>query len=294
MPGEDATAPGRAALGRGRNFDAFCVQCGLYSQQRIYFETGIHLKRLLLLSLLLLSTMSSAGQSLQIAVASSFRPTLEKILQRYDANTGNTSIVVSGATGVLYAQIINGAPFDLLLAADSWRPARLVEEGYGQPRDLRTYALGKLILTGPPDTLDLVETDDVIPLLRQHTIAIANPDTAPYGVAARETLQQLGLWEATQGQRVSGQNAAQTFQFYSTGNAAFAFVGLAQWHNWPNRGRGSYWLVPQSLYQAIKHDALVLTSSPQTTAARHFLDFLTGELGSELMRRDGYGVPSGS
>lgn len=251
--------------------------------------------RIALLTLVLAGN-GFAGEPLRIAVASSFRPTLEKILQRFEEETAVTSVVSSGATGLLYAQIINGAGFDLLLAADSWRPTQLVKQGLGRARDQRTYALGKLVLAGPPALSENASRESIVRLLQGKAprIALANPATAPYGLAARQTLEELGLWQSTSGQRVTAQNAAQAMQYYTTGNSDFAFISLAQWRNWQRKQSTGLWLIPQSYYQPLKHDALVIGSSNQTGEAQRFLDFLTGKISAQLLREDGYEAYSDS
>ena len=246
--------------------------------------------------LLMAMAVHSAAEPLQIAVASSFRPTLERLLQRYETNTGTQGVVISGATGLLYAQIINGAQFDILLAADNWRPRQLVDTGYGKSPDLQIYALGKLVLAGPAGTLDEdSKAENVFSLLEtnRRPLAIANPDTAPYGAAARQALKAMALWDATATNRVMGQNAVQAFQFYATGNAAYAFTSQAQFQRWRGAAEGSQWRVPQRLYQALEHTALVL-DTVNSVEARRFLAFVTSPTGRDLIRQDGYGVPSNS
>jgi molybdate transport system substrate-binding protein len=252
------------------------------------------LKRLLLPLLLLLTSIGHSGEALHIAVASSFRPTLDKLVFRFQQQSGIDCVVSSAATGVLYAQIVNGAGFDLLLAADSWRPTRLIEAGYARSSDRYSYALGKLILVGAKGVLDEASAQTVTNLLtdKQPRIAIANPATAPYGLASRQSLEQLQLWTATEAQRVTGQNAAQAFQFFTTGNSDFAFASLAQWRNWKQRENSSYWLLPPSFYQPLRHDALVLSASKQRSEAERFMQFLLSDSSTGILREDGYGAPS--
>ena len=254
------------------------------------------LKRLLLSLLLLLATNShgDGNQALHIAVASSFRPTLEKLVSRFQQQSGTSCIISSAATGILYAQIIKGAGFDLLLAADSWRPTRLIDEGYARAEDRHSYALGKLILVGRKGMLNNASRASVVELLSDsgRRIALANPATAPYGLASQQSLEQLQLWQPTEARRITGQNAAQAFQFFTTGNTDFAFVSLAQWRNWKHRTSSSYWLLPATLYKPLRHDALILGKSQQSTRAASFLRFLRSEASTTVLREDGYGVPS--
>ena len=254
------------------------------------------LQLLVLLLVLLLATNShgDGDQALHIAVASSFRPTLEKLVSRFQQQSGTSCIVSSAATGILYAQIIKGAGFDLLLAADSWRPARLIEQGYARAEDRHSYALGVLILVARKDILNNASRGSVVALLSDPgaRIALANPATAPYGLASRQSLEQLQLWQPAGAQRITGQNAAQAFQFFTTGNTDFAFVSLAQWRNWKHRASSSYWLVPATLYEPLRHDAIILRKSKHSTRAASFLRFLRSEASATVLREDGYGVPS--
>ena len=259
----------------------------------------MNLKQLLLpllLPLLLLTTSSHGGDDkvLHIAVASSFRPTLEKLVAQFQQQSGTSCIISSAATGILYAQIIKGAGFDLLLAADSWRPTRLIEEGYARAEDRHSYALGVLILAGRKRILNNASQASVVELLGDpgRRIAVANPTTAPYGLAAQQSLEQLQLWQSTEAQRITGQNAAQAFQFFTTGNTDFALVSLAQWRNWKHRDSSSYWLVPATLYEPLRHDAIILGKSKQSTQAAGFLRFLRSEVGATVLHEDGYRVPS--
>lgn len=252
------------------------------------------LKRLLLPLLLLLTSIGHGGEALHIAVASSFRPTLDKLVAEFQQQSGIDCVVSSAATGVLYAQIVKGAGFDLLLAADSWRPTRLIEAGYARSEDRYSYAVGKLVLVGAKGVLDDASAQLVTSLLthNQPRIAIANPDTAPYGLASRQSLEQLNLWTVTEPQQITGQNAAQAFLFFTTGNSDFAFTSLAQWRNWKQRGNSSYWLLPSSFYQPLRHDALLLSASKQHAEAASFVQFLLSGRGAKVLREDGYGVPS--
>jgi molybdate transport system substrate-binding protein len=252
------------------------------------------LKHLLLLPMLLLSGICQSEQALHIAVASSFRPTLEKIALQYQLDSGVHCLISSAATGVLYAQITKGAGFDILLAADSWRPARLIEQGFARGQDRHSYALGKLILVAADGILQQASQTEVMVLLQddRRRIALANPATAPYGLASQQSLQALQIWQSTRKRQVIGQNAAQSFQFFTTGNADFAFVSLAQWRNWAQRHSSSYWLVPPSLYQALVHDGIILSGSKKADRAADFMRFLLSARSAEILQQDGYGIPA--
>lgn len=246
----------------------------------------------LLFVLILLKGAAVVAEPLHIAVATSFRPTLEKIIRRYQTRTHTRCLVSAAATGVLYAQIVNGANFDLLLAADDWRPARLIEQGLALKEDRASYAYGKLVLIGRGSELNAATPETIAAWLRRAgvRIAIANPATAPFGQAARHALKTLQLWEVTRDQRVIGQNAAQALHYFITGNVNFAFVGLGQWHNGGAGEQRSFWLVPPHAYPPIRQDAVVLNRSGNLPRARHFLAFLRGSQAREIMLADGYGV----
>lgn len=243
-----------------------------------------------LLFLILLACTSSVAQPLHIGVAASFRPTLNKILQRYQADTGQRCLLSSASTGTLYAQAVNGAGFDVLLAADSARPARLVSAGLARADSIRTYAIGKLALVSREALPAQVSTAEIARRLSTGParIALANPDTAPYGQAAKQVLQQLGLWHAIADRRIAANNAAQALQFFSSGNTDFAFIALAQWVNWPQRGDNGLWRVPDHLYPAIRQDAVILSNSTQQAAAARFLAYLTSRELESLLKQDGY------
>jgi molybdate transport system substrate-binding protein len=249
--------------------------------------------RVFLLLLLLVANIGHAAAPLHIAVAASFRPSLDKIIAQFTAQTGVPCIVSSAATGVLYAQIVNGAGFDLLLAADNWRPARLVADGYAQAKDQRDYATGQLILVGRADQLAQASPAEILAMLNDplRRIAIANPATAPYGVAAQQSLQSMHLWEATRERQLVGQNAAQAFMFFSTGNADLAFVSLSQWLNWADRDSSSYWAVPATMHEPLLHTAVIPKTTTNYANAARFLTFLSSETSLNILHTDGYGAP---
>lgn len=245
--------------------------------------------------LLLLSlpcVVCAAQETLRIAVAASFRPTLDKIAARFESAHPVRCRISAAATGALYAQIVNGADFDLLLAADERVPAELVGRGLVREADRLRYARGTLILIGREPALPGATTAQVAQLLADSRgrIALANPDTAPYGLAARRTLEALGLWHSTRSRRVTGQSAAQVLQFFLSGNVDYAFVSLGQWHNGGAAATHYYWTAPAAPYPPLWHEAVLLTRSAQRPAARDFFDFLAGAQARQLLRADGYEV----
>lgn len=240
----------------------------------------------------LLSLAGSAAWSAAavIAVASNFAETARALAMRYESVSGDQLRISSGSTGVLYAQIINGAPFDVFLAANDSEPARLAAEGYGAAAPF-TYALGKLVVWSA-DAQRI--RGDCTALLRRgdyRRLAIANPQLAPYGAAALAVLDRLGLRERLAPRLVTGANIAQTFQFAATGNAELGFVARAQVVALPADKAGSYCDVDASLYPPIRQQALLLKRGAGNAAAEGFIRYLQGAEATEQIRRAGYGLP---
>lgn len=222
--------------------------------------------------------------SLKIAVATNFRQmmiTLKPLLAGEDLQL----VLVSAATGALYQQILHGAPFDVLLAADAKRPALLEAEGLIVPGTRYTYAFGQLVLWSRQADID-VKT-----LLNETSayLAIADPRLAPYGKAAMETLESLGRWQAFSGRLVQGRDVGQTLLFAVSGQAAAAFVSRAQFAQSKESLAGSVWHVPPSCHQPIRQQAVVLARSQQRAAAQRFVERLLGHDSQQLIRQSGYG-----
>ena len=235
-------------------------------------------------------TPAAAGTVL-IAVAANFAGAAEKIAADFNLQTGNNAEITTGSTGKLYSQITQGAPFDILLSADSKTPAQLETEGYAVPGSVVTYAVGKLSLWSADPTL--IGTDPTTalsdPLLRY--LAIANPDLAPYGAASREVLQGMGLWETLQGKIAMGQNIGQTFGLVQSGAAELGFVARSALDAPGASVAGSRWDVPDTLFQPLRQDAALLKHGADNAAARAFLDFLASDAGRLTIVAFGYGVP---
>ena len=229
-------------------------------------------------------TRAVAGE-VSIGVAANFTETTRELAERFEAETGHTVSASFGSTGKLYAQIRNGAPFDVFMAADVRRPALIEKEQAGVPDTRFTYARGKLALWSPtPDAFDNAEsylTDQ--PFAR---LAIANPKTAPYGLAAQQVLEHLGHWQTLQGKLVRGDSIAQAFQFVVSRNAQAGFVALSQVKSWEEDG--TLWYVPQAYYQPIDQQAILLNSGANKEAARAWMDFLTSDTAIAIIRNYGY------
>lgn len=232
-----------------------------------------------------LPALAHAGQA-HVAVASNFAAPMKKLAVQFEQATGHTLTLSYGATGKLYAQIKNGAPFDVLLAADDKTPARLLREG--DAVQSQTYAIGRLVLwSDRPGFID--GSDAVLRQNRFQRLAIANPRLAPYGAAAVEVLAQLKLADRVQGKWVIGENIAQTYQFVASGNAELGFVALSQVMQDGKLVSGSAWLVPASLHSPIRQDAVLLKRGENNPAARAFFDYLkTPAAALTLIRGYGY------
>jgi molybdate transport system substrate-binding protein len=239
-----------------------------------------------LLWLLLIATPAFAADGVTIAVASNFATTAAELAARFTADTGITVRISSGSTGKLYAQILNGAPFDAFLAADAERPMLLEQSGHALPDSRFTYATGALVLWSrdAPDCLAVLAD------ARAGRIALANPDTAPYGRAAREFLQNEGYWEAVSGRAVYGENIAQTLHFAATGNAVLGLVARSQLGAPQLPRPGCTWEVPAATHRGIEQQAVLLARASANAGARQFLDFLRSADAMDILDRHGYGV----
>lgn len=239
--------------------------------------------RLLALLFTLLSFNQAAAVEIRAAVASNFAPTLRQLADEFEKINGHRIVLVTGSTGKHYAQIRNGAPFDLYFAADTERPQRLESEGLGVMGSRFTYAIGRLVLWSPQ--LELVdEGGGILKRGGFRYLAIANPKLAPYGRAAKEFLRQQGLWAGLKGRMVRGENIGQAFQFVMSGNAELGLVASSQ-----SSGKGgSHWEVPQSSYSPIEQQALLIRANP---ISRDFLAFVQSDQGKSIIRAAGYRVP---
>lgn len=245
------------------------------------------------LSLICLASIAMAAESVRaedatVAVAANFLIPMRALESEFENSTGYQITVTSGSTGQLYAQIVNGAPYDVLLAADQERPERLAGSELGDAYSVFTYAIGQLVLwsantavAGEGGLERILERDF-------RWFAIPEPDVAPYGAAARQTLENLGIWSALQSRLVKGQNVAQTFAMLETGNAQLGLVALSQASAY--EGSASYQIVPSRLHDPIRQDAILLRRATENRAARQFLEFLRTPAATEIIERHGYAV----
>ncbi len=222
-----------------------------------------------------------------VAVAASLVPPTTVLAGEFERASGDRIQIASGSTGALYAQAINGAPFDIFIAADAERPQRLVDAGIGIAATRATIALGRLALfSNDTETVAVDGLDALLEPTIRH-IAIANPSVAPYGTAAQQTLEALGLWAANDTRIVRGESVAQTYAMIATGNAEIGFVALAQVVD-AGHDPGNYFIVPVQYYAPIRHDAVVLSRARDHSAANAFHEFLLSATAQTTFESFGY------
>jgi molybdate transport system substrate-binding protein len=225
--------------------------------------------------------------AVRVAVAANFTAPMKIIAANFEQATGHKTVLAFGATGKFYAQIRNGAPFDVLLAADDKTPARLEQEGAIVPDSRFTYAIGKLVLwSARPGVVDA--QGEVLKRGDFKHLAIAAPKLAPYGAAAVETLEKLGLLSAIEPRFVQGENIAQTYQFIATGNAELGFVALSQVYANGKIKSGSAWIVPDTLHSPIRQDAVLLARGKNNVAAVALIGYLKSDAAKAVIKSFGY------
>ncbi len=242
-----------------------------------------------LLPALLFVTAPARADQVQVAVAANFTVPARQIAVDFEKETGHKAQLAFGATGKFYAQIRNGAPFEVLLAADDETPARLEKEGVAVAGTRYTYAVGRLALwSAKPGYVD--DKGEVLKRNQFRHLALANPRLAPYGAAAVEALTALKLLDAVQPKFVQAENIAQAHQFVASGNAELGFVALSQMVKDGKPGDGSTWVVPASLHQPIRQDAVMLDKGRGKPAAEAWLRFLRSDKAKATIRGYGYEI----
>lgn len=207
------------------------------------------------------------------------------------AATGTQVRLSSGSTAKLYAQIVNGAPYDIFLAADAERPKLLLDSGLAVPGSGMTYALGSLVLWSADSSLRGKDCRAALDEGAYTHLAIANPQTAPYGRAAKEFLQATGLWEVAKSRLVFGENISQTFLFVATGNATLGLVASSQVIATSPYVATCSWPVHSPELSLILQDGIILQRASNLEAARSFMEFIQAPRGIEILKRNGYSVP---
>lgn len=240
-----------------------------------------------LLALGLIFASGAIADEVKVAVAANFTAPMQAIAPAFEKATGHRLVASFGATGQFYAQIKNGAPFDVFLSADDSTPAKLEQEGESVPGSRFTYAIGSLVLWSA-DANYLDGTDAALKAGQFKHLSIANPKAAPYGLAATQVLAKLGLSEAVKGKLVEGQNITQAHQFVSTGNAELGFVALSQVYQDGKLSSGSAWIVPEAMYDPIRQDALILKPGANNPAAAALVEYLKGPEAAKVIESFGY------
>jgi molybdate transport system substrate-binding protein len=240
---------------------------------------------------ILLALLGAAGiahaDEVQVAVAANFAAPMKEIAARFEHDTGHKVLSTVGATGKFYAQIKNGAPFDILLAADDETPARLEKEGAAIPHTRFTYAIGKLVLwSAQPGLVD--DKGDVLKKASFEHLAIANPKLAPYGAAAVQAMQKLNLYSALEPKFVVGESIAQAQQFVASGAAQLGFVAMSQVYEGGKLKSGSAWVVPGSMYSPIRQDAVALEKGKGKPAVDALINYMKGDKAKAVIRSYGY------
>jgi molybdate transport system substrate-binding protein len=238
------------------------------------------------LATLLFASAAQAAE-VKVAVAANFAQTLKDIAVEFEKDTGHKISISQGASGKFYAQISNGAPFEVFLSADDETPTKLVREGKAIAGSQFTYAIGRLVLWSPDATL-VDQEASVLKSEKFRHLAIANAKVAPYGMAAVQTMQKLGLLTKLEPRVVQGESIAQAFQFVSSGNAQLGFVALSQvWENGQLKS-GSAWIVPEAMHEPLHQDAVLLNPGKEVPAANSLLNYLKSDKARKIMERYGY------
>jgi len=233
--------------------------------------------------LLLLIGVQAKADDIRVAVASNFATTMETLASRFERKSGHHVIVIPGASGRLYAQILHGAPFDAFFSADSKRPEKLENSGHAIDGSRFTYAVGRLVLWSRDGSLIGSDGRATLKEGRFERLAMANPRLAPYGRAAAQVLENIGF--AAGNRIVRGENIGQAYQFVHSGAAELGLVAASQL---VSGEKGSRWDIPQQLYDPIEQQAILLNDS---SAARAFFDWLQTGAARDIIRQHGYGTP---
>ncbi len=238
----------------------------------------------------ILLSVSAQAAEVKVAVAANFAQPMKDIAAEFEKDTGHKLAITQGATGKFYAQITNGAPFEVFLSADDEAPAKLVKEGKAVTGTQFTYAIGRLVLWSPDEKL-VDQGGAVLKTDRFKYISIANAKVAPYGRAAVQTMQKLGVLSAIEPRVVQGESITQTHQFVTTGNAQLGFVALSQvWEN--NRIKsGSGWIVPEDMHEQLRQDIVLLNPGKESSAANALVNYLKSDKAKKIVERYGYKLP---
>lgn len=237
--------------------------------------------------LLVICKLNSYACTLNIAVASNFSQPAKQIVKKFEDKTGCNVITSVGSTGMLFNQIVNGAPYEVFLAADEIAPKRLLVSKNGVESSLFNYATGKLVLWSAKDSI-IDAKGSILSSNKFNYLAIANPKLAPYGLAANEVLNKLGVFTKMQVKIIQGNNINDVYQFVASGNADIGFVALSQVYYQGKIARGSAWVVPVNLYSPIKQDAIITKVGANNKLAYKFMQFLMSVEVKQILVSYGY------
>ncbi len=244
----------------------------------------------MLVILATLLALPTDAEQLTVAVASNFLQPARALAEKFEAESGQPVRVTTASTGKLYAQIVHGAPFDVLFAADKVRPLLLEESGLGVKGTRFTYAVGRLVLWSGDSSVSDAECEHALADLGKRRLAIANPLTAPYGEAAREYLETAGFWQNVQPQLVYGENIAQTLHFVVSGGANFGLIARSQAIDKRLPDAACSWLVPQEMHAPLEQQAILLRRGEENRTAAEFLAFVASPVGRQTIEEHGYSV----
>jgi molybdate transport system substrate-binding protein len=238
------------------------------------------------LTSLIVVALTSHADEISVAVAANFTAPMKQIAAEFEKDSGHKVIASFGSTGKFYAQIKNGAPFEVLLTADDETPTKLIKENAAVAGSQFTYALGKLVLwSAKPGFVD--GAGDVLKKSGFAHIALADPKLAPYGAAATEAMKAMGVYDSLQSKIVTAENIAQAHQFISSGNSELGFVALSQVLK-DGKIEGSYWQVPTNLFKSIRQDAVILEKGKGKSAAEALMNYLRADKAKAIIKSFGY------
>lgn len=235
----------------------------------------------------------AGADTIRVAVASNALAVSQELSALFSTKTGHKVTLSAASTGKLYAQIVNGAPYDVFMAANMREPMRLIDSGLAEKDSRMTYAIGRLVLYSTQLALQGRQAVDILKATSWQRMAIANPRTAPYGVAAKEVLQHLGLWDSVQVRLIRGENIGQAFYFTQSGNVDLGLVALSQIKSQSKKGSDEYASIPDAWYTPLKQQAVLLSRSQNKSVAKLFMTFIGSQQARKLLtEKYGYGVES--
>lgn len=245
--------------------------------------------RVSLIAVAVIASSVASAESINVAVASNFTHPVKEIAKQFEQATQNKVELSFGSSGKFYAQIVNGAPYEVFLSADQAKPEALIKEGMAVANTRFTYALGELALwSADPEKVDAF--GKVLDKGEFHRLALANPKLAPYGLAALQTLETLELTDKTRTKWVKGVNIAQTYQYIDSANADLGFVALSQITENNKITHGSVWIVPDEFYLPIRQDAVLVKGAERNATAQAFLDYLKSDEAQKIIQSYGYKI----